>query len=109
MRISGWSSDVCSSGLEDIKPVIQGGSSDSAALDAVWELLCRGGRSAPMAKALLIPEAMTSSVLMPDSHKALISYCNAIMEPWEGPAALAATNRRWVLGGLDRNGHRPRR
>ncbi|WP_446916710.1 hypothetical protein, partial [Klebsiella pneumoniae] len=80
--------------VEDIKPVIQGGSSDSSALDAVWELLCRGGRSAPMAKALLIPEAVGSNSLVPESHRDLIGYCNAVMEPWDGPAALAATDGR---------------
>ncbi|HET8726014.1 MAG TPA: glutamate synthase central domain-containing protein, partial [Alphaproteobacteria bacterium] len=95
--------------VEDIKPVIQGGSSDSAALDAVWELLCRGGRSAPMAKALLIPEAVGSNSQVPESHRDLVSYCNAVMEPWDGPAALAATDGRWVLGGMDRNGLRPMR
>ncbi len=101
--------DVFGAHIEDIKPVIQGGLSDSAALDAVWELLCRAGRSAPMAKALLIPEAMSPTGLMPDSHKALISYCNAVMEPWDGPAAIAATDGRWVLAGMDRNGLRPMR
>ncbi|MEO3432403.1 glutamate synthase large subunit [Inquilinus sp. CAU 1745] len=95
--------------VEDIKPVIQGGSSDSAALDAVWEVLCRGGRSAPMAKALLMPEATGANTTMPDSHRSLIAYCNAVMEPWDGPAAIAATDGRWVLGGMDRNGLRPMR
>ncbi len=95
--------------IEDIKPVVQAGSSDSAALDAVFELLCHGGRPAPMAKMLLIPEALTADTTKPAAHGDLIAYCNAVMEPWDGPAAIAATDGRWVLGGMDRNGLRPMR
>ena len=94
---------------EEIKPIIQTGSSDSAALDAVFEVLARAGRSAPLAKIMLIPEAWSQKVTMPDSHRALYSYSNAVMEPWDGPAAIAATDGRWVLGGMDRNGLRPMR
>jgi len=76
---------------EDVKPVIQKGSSDSAALDAVFELLVRAGRTAPMAKTLLVPEAYSKrGDLMPESWRSLYEYCNAVMEPWDGPAALAA-------------------
>ncbi|NNG03649.1 MAG: glutamate synthase large subunit, partial [Inquilinus sp.] len=95
--------------IDAVLPVIQDGSSDSAALDAVFEVLCQGGRTAPMAKALLIPEALSMTANMPDSHRALIGYCNAVMEPWDGPAAIAATSGRWVIGGMDRNGLRPMR
>ncbi len=95
---------------EDIKPIIQPGSSDSAALDAVFEVLCRAGRTAPMAKLLLIPEAWSKKgTTMPDSHRAMYSYANAVMEPWDGPAAIAATDGHWVMAGLDRNGLRPLR
>ncbi|MBI1213382.1 MAG: glutamate synthase large subunit [Alphaproteobacteria bacterium] len=95
---------------EDIKPIIQPGSSDSAALDAVFEVLCRAGRSAPMAKLVLIPEAWSKKgTTMPESHRAMYSYANAVMEPWDGPAAIAATDGRWVIAGLDRNGLRPLR
>ena len=95
---------------EDIKPIIQPGSSDSAALDAVFEVLCRAGRSAPMAKTILIPEAWSKNkTAMPESHRAMYQYANAVMEPWDGPAALAITDGRWVLAGLDRNGLRPLR
>jgi len=94
----------------DVKPVIQKGSSDSAALDSVFELLVRAGRSAPMAKTLLIPEAYSKrGDLMPDSWRALYEYCNGVMEPWDGPAALAAYDGRWCMAGLDRNGLRPLR
>ncbi len=95
---------------EDVKPIIQKGSSDSAALDAVFELLVRAGRTAPMAKTLLVPEAYSKrGDLMPESWRALYEYCNAVMEPWDGPAALAAYDGRWVMAGLDRNGLRPLR
>jgi glutamate synthase (NADPH/NADH) large chain len=95
---------------EDIKPIVQPGSSDSAALDAVFEVLCRAGRSAPMAKTLLIPEAWSKmGKTMPDAWKALYGYANSVMEPWDGPAALCATDGRWVIAGLDRNGLRPLR
>ena len=90
-----------------VKPVIQPGGSDSAALDNVFEVLVRAGRPAPMVKALLIPEA-ASPRLKPE-HAALYAYCNSVMEPWDGPAAICATDGRWVVAGKDRNGLRPLR
>ena len=95
--------------IEDVKPIIQNGSSDSEALDAAFELLCRGGRDAAMTKSLLIPESISQNAVMPKKHKALFSYCNAVMEPWDGPAALCATDGRWIIAGVDRNGLRPMR
>jgi len=95
--------------LEDIKPVVQAGGSDTASLDNVFELLVRGGRDAPMAKAMLIPESLGNNATMPPRHHDLFLYCNAVMEPWDGPAALCATDGRWVIAGLDRNGLRPLR
>ncbi|MBI1238197.1 MAG: glutamate synthase large subunit [Alphaproteobacteria bacterium] len=95
---------------EDIKPIIQPGSSDSAALDAVFEVLVRAGRTAPLAKTVLVPEAWSPDwPTMPDGHRALHAYANAVMEPWDGPAALAMTDGRWVVAGMDRNGLRPMR
>jgi len=96
---------------EDVKPVIQPSGSDSAALDNTFEILVRAGRDAPMAKALLIPEAWASKsdAQMKPEHRALYSYCNAVMEPWDGPAAVCATDGRWVVAGKDRNGLRPLR
>ncbi|MCC0063381.1 MAG: glutamate synthase large subunit [Defluviimonas sp.] len=95
---------------EDIKPIIPAGTSDSGALDAVFEALVRAGRSAPMAKTMLVPEAWSkSTVELPKPWIDMYSYCNAVMEPWDGPAALAMTDGRWVCGGLDRNGLRPMR
>ncbi len=95
---------------EDIKPIIPAGTSDSGALDSVFEVLVRAGRNAPMAKTMMVPEAWSKqAVEMPQSWQDMYSYCNAVMEPWDGPAALAMTDGRWVCGGLDRNGLRPMR
>ncbi len=95
---------------EDIKPIIQPGGSDSAALDAAFEVLVRAGRNAPSAKTLLIPEAWSKrATVMPDRYRDMYSYNNSIMEPWDGPAAIAATDGRWIVAGLDRNGLRPLR
>ena len=95
---------------EDIKPIVPGGSSDSAALDAVFEVLVRAGRSAPMAKTMLVPESWSQqAVELPQAWVDMYSYCNSVMEPWDGPAALAMTDGRWVCAGLDRNGLRPMR
>ncbi len=95
---------------EDIKPIVASGSSDSAALDAVFEVLVRAGRNAPMAKTMLVPEAWSKQAAeLPKAWQDMYAYCNAVMEPWDGPAALAMTDGRWVCAGLDRNGLRPMR
>ncbi len=95
---------------EDIKPIIPAGASDSSALDSVFEVLVRAGRTAPMAKTMMVPESWSKqAVEMPQAWQDMYSYCNAVMEPWDGPAALAMTDGRWVCGGLDRNGLRPLR
>ena len=104
------SSDAFGDMAEDIKPVIPSGSSDSAALDAVFEMLVRAGRNAPMAKTMLVPESWSKQAVdLPKSWIDMYSYCNSVMEPWDGPAALAMTDGRWVCAGLDRNGLRPMR
>jgi glutamate synthase (NADPH/NADH) large chain len=95
---------------DDIKPIVPLGASDSAALDAVFEVLVRAGRNAPMAKTMLVPEAWSrQAVELPGPWLDMYNYCNAVMEPWDGPAALAMTDGRWVCAGLDRNGLRPMR
>ena len=95
---------------EDIKPIVASGSSDSAALDAVFEMLVRAGRSAPMAKTMLVPETWSKQAIeLPQAWRDMYSYCNSVIEPWDGPAALAMTDGRWVCAGLDRNGLRPMR
>ncbi len=95
---------------EDIKPIVARGASDSAALDSVFEVLVRAGRSAPMAKTVLVPESWSKqAVELPQAWIDMYSYANSTMEPWDGPAALAMTDGRWVCAGLDRNGLRPMR
>ncbi|MEZ0244033.1 MAG: glutamate synthase large subunit, partial [Sphingomonas sp.] len=93
---------------EDIKPVIPAGASDTAALDAVFEAICRSGRDAPTAKLMLVPEAW-SDADTPPNHLAMYKYLASVMEPWDGPAALAMTDGRWAVAGVDRNALRPLR
>ncbi|NCW31121.1 MAG: glutamate synthase large subunit, partial [Alphaproteobacteria bacterium] len=84
--------------IDDLKPVVAGGSSDSAALDAVFELLVHGGRQLPMVKTMMIPEAIDVGSDHPRAK--LYAYCNSVMEPWDGPAAIAAYAGDWVVAGL---------
>ncbi|HEX8555634.1 MAG TPA: glutamate synthase large subunit, partial [Sphingomonas sp.] len=92
---------------EDIKPVVPAGASDTAALDSVFEAICRSGRDAPTAKLMLVPEAMSDDT--PPAHAAMYQYLASVMEPWDGPAALAMTDGRWAVAGMDRNALRPLR
>ncbi len=94
---------------EDIKPVIPAGASDTAALDAVFEAICRSGRDAPTAKLMLVPEALDERGDTPEKHRAMYNYLASVMEPWDGPAALAMTDGRWAVAGMDRNALRPLR
>jgi glutamate synthase (NADPH) large chain len=94
---------------EDIKPVIPAGASDTAALDAVFEALCRAGRDAPTTKLMLVPEAWQDGDDLPQAHKDMYNYLASVMEPWDGPAALAMTDGRWAVAGVDRNALRPLR
>ncbi|MDB5538469.1 MAG: glutamate synthase subunit alpha [Devosia sp.] len=94
---------------EDIKPVIPAGASDTAALDAVFEAICRSGRDAPTAKLMLVPEAWGGKGEMPKAHLDMFKYLGSVMEPWDGPAALAMTDGRWAVAGMDRNALRPLR
>ena len=96
--------------VNNLKPVIQKGSSDSAALDNVFELLNISGQPAPLAKLMLIPDAWSKKrKTLPRSHQQLFNFLNSTMEPWDGPAAIAATDNEWVIAANDRNGLRPLR
>ena len=96
--------------MENLKPVIPAGNSDSASLDNVFELLNISGHSAPLAKLMLIPDAWSKkSKVLPKDHQQLFNFLNSTMEPWDGPAAVAATDNEWVIVGSDRNGLRPLR
>ncbi|GGE21501.1 glutamate synthase [Polymorphobacter glacialis] len=94
---------------EDIKPLIPAGASDTAALDAVFEAFVRSGRDGPTAKLMLIPQAWQKDDTLPAHHRDMYAFFASIMEPWDGPAALAMTDGRWVIAGLDRNALRPMR
>ena len=96
--------------IDNLKPVIPAGNSDSASLDNVFELLNISGQPAPLAKLMLIPDAWSkkNKVLKKD-HQQLFNFLNSTMEPWDGPAAIAATDNEWVIVATDRNGLRPLR
>src|SRR5205085_7074624 len=83
--------------------------SDSAAFDNALELLVQSGRSLPHAVAMLIPEAWDGHPHMDDRKKAFYEYHCSLMEPWDGPAAIAFTDGRVIGATLDRNGLRPAR
>ena len=96
--------------IENLKPVIQPGASDSAALDNVFELLNISGQPAPLAKLMLIPDAWSKkSKILSRDHQKLFNFLNSTMEPWDGPAAIAATDNEWAIVANDRNGLRPLR
>ncbi|EDZ59853.1 glutamate synthase, large subunit [Candidatus Pelagibacter sp. HTCC7211] len=96
--------------VENLKPVIQKGVSDSAALDNVFELLNKSGQTAPLAKLMLVPDAWSKkNKTLPKSHQQLFNFLNSTMEPWDGPAAIAATDNEWIIAANDRNGLRPLR
>ncbi len=95
--------------LEKLWPLIVDGQSDSACFDNCLELLVAGGYSLPHAMMMLIPEAWGNNPLMDENRRAFYEYHAALMEPWDGPAAVAFTDGRMVGATLDRNGLRPAR
>jgi len=95
--------------LDKLWPLIQEGQSDSASFDNALELLIAGGYSLAHAMMLMIPEAWDGNPLMDDERKAFYEYYSALMEPWDGPAAVAFTDGKQIGATLDRNGLRPAR
>ena len=96
--------------IECLKPVIATGNSDSAALDNVFELLVRSGKSVPLAKLMLIPDAWSKRrKTVSKAHQLLFNFLNSTIEPWDGPAAISATDGKWIIAAQDRNGLRPLR
>ncbi|MBZ5607826.1 MAG: glutamate synthase large subunit [Acidobacteriia bacterium] len=95
--------------LKKLFPVIAPGGSDSASIDNAVELLTLAGRSLPHVMAMLIPEAWDADTTMPPAKKAFYEYHASLMEPWDGPAAIAFTDGRVIGATLDRNGLRPAR
>jgi glutamate synthase (NADPH/NADH) large chain len=103
------SSPVWGDDLGKLTPVVQPEGSDSAMLDNVVELLCLSGRSLPHVMAMLIPEAWDADATMDPDKRAFYEYHASLIEPWDGPAAVAFTDGRVVGATLDRNGLRPAR
>ena len=95
--------------LDKMWPLIQTADSDTAALDNALELLLAGGYPLAHAMMMLMPEAWAGNPLMDAKRKAFYEYHAALMEPWDGPAAVAFTDGRQVGATLDRNGLRPAR
>ncbi|MDT3736981.1 MAG: glutamate synthase large subunit [Denitratisoma sp.] len=108
-RQNGISSRVLGEDLEKIWPLIYDGQSDSASFDNALELLVMGGYSLAHAMMMLIPEAWAGNRLMDEERRAFYEYHMALMEPWDGPAAVAFTDGRQIGATLDRNGLRPAR
>jgi glutamate synthase (NADPH/NADH) large chain len=108
-RRQSMSSELLGEDLAKIWPLIAEGQSDSACFDNALELLVAGGYSLVHAMMLLIPEAWAGNPLMDEKRRAFYEYYSALMEPWDGPAAVAFTDGRQIGATLDRNGLRPAR
>lgn len=103
------SSSVLGDDIKKIWPLIYDGQSDSASFDNALELLVMGGYSLAHALMMLIPEAWEKHSLMDENRRAFYEYHAAMMEPWDGPAAVVFTDGRQIGATLDRNGLRPAR
>ena len=108
-RESQLASELFGIDLQKVLPVVRPGGSDSATFDNVLELLMLAGRSLPHAVMMMIPEAYQDRDDLPDELKGFYAYHSCLMEPWDGPAAVAFTDGRVVGATLDRNGLRPGR
>ncbi len=102
-------SELLGPDLDKMWPLIPHGQSDTACLDNALELLVAGGYSLAHAVMMLIPEAWAGNPLMDPKRRAFYEYHAALMEPWDGPAAVAFTDGRQIGATLDRNGLRPAR
>ena len=102
-------SELLGPDLDKMWPLIPHGQSDTACLDNALELLLAGGYSLAHAVMMLIPEAWAGNPLMDAKRRAFYEYHAALMEPWDGPAAVAFTDGRQIGATLDRNGLRPAR
>ncbi len=95
--------------LGDLAPFLQPSQSDSGSLDNIFELLLRSGRGLAHTKEFLVPEAWENVADLDPVRRAFYEYHAFLLETWDGPAAIAATDGRDLLAGLDRNGLRPAR
>src|SRR5215470_4188414 len=100
-------SDLFGEAIEDFKPIIRPGGSDSASLDNVVNFLVASGRSLPHVMMMLIPKAFAGDPDMPEEERAFYEYHACLIEPWDGPAAVTFTDGEVVGAMLDRNGLRP--
>ena len=108
-RRQAMQSDIYGDDLDKLWPINREGQSDSACFDNALELLYHGGYSLAHAMMLMIPEAWAGNPLMDEKRRAFYEYYAALMEPWDGPAAVAFTDGRQIGATLDRNGLRPAR
>ncbi len=108
-RRHSMSSALIGPSLDKMWPLIPHGQSDTACIDNALEILVAGGYSLAHAMMMLIPEAWTGNELMDPERRAFYEYYAALMEPWDGPAAIAFTDGRQIGATLDRNGLRPAR
>ena len=108
-RESQLASELFGSDLEKVMPVVREGGSDSAVFDNVLELLVLSGRSIPHAIMMMVPEAYRTRRDLDPDVKGFYDFHSCLMEPWDGPAAIAFTDGRMAGAVLDRNGLRPGR
>ncbi|HTJ93541.1 MAG TPA: glutamate synthase-related protein [Pararobbsia sp.] len=108
-RTGAISSAVLGDDLHKLWPLIYPGQSDTASFDNCLELLLMAGYPLVHAMMMMIPEAWEQHTLMDDNRRAFYEYHAAMMEPWDGPAAIAFTDGRQIGATLDRNGLRPAR
>ena len=102
-------SELIGDDIAKLWPISYEGQSDTACFDNALEFLVQGGYSLAHAAMMLIPEAWAGNPLMDEERRAFYEYHAALMEPWDGPAAMAFTDGRQIGATLDRNGLRPAR
>ncbi|WP_458759877.1 glutamate synthase large subunit [Afipia sp. TerB] len=108
-RQASVSSDLFGKDISRLWPISYEGQSDTACFDNALEFLVQGGYSLAHAMMMLVPEAWAGNPLMDEERRSFYEYHAALMEPWDGPAALAFTDGRQIGATLDRNGLRPAR
>ncbi|HWM45858.1 MAG TPA: glutamate synthase large subunit [Xanthobacteraceae bacterium] len=108
-RQASVSSPLFGDDINKLWPISYEGQSDTACFDNALEFLVQGGYSLPHAVMMMIPEAWAGNPLMDEQRRAFYEYNAALMEPWDGPAAIAFTDGRQIGATLDRNGLRPAR
>jgi len=108
-RQASVSSELFGADIEKLWPISYEGQSDTACFDNALEFLVQGGYSLPHAVMMMIPEAWAGNPLMDEKRRSFYEYHAALMEPWDGPAAIAFTDGRRIGATLDRNGLRPAR